>query len=211
MRGPKNHLKNQSPETDNTQVGPCQLRFAATDERRTEGLGCAGRGIDLQGFFDLKLSVLYILSMPEQSEKQIDPRMHSAEHILNGTMVQQFGCARSFTAHLEKKKSKCDYRFGRDLTAGEVSSLEAEVNAVISSDAVIREEFLDRQTAAQRYDLHRLPEDAGDTVRIIHVGDYDACPCSGPHVHSTREIGVFRIVSTTHENGVLRIRFKLDL
>ena len=78
-------------------------------------------------------------------------------------------------------------------------------------DAMIREEFLDRQMAAQQYDLHRLPEDAGDTVRIIHVGDYDACPCSGPHVHSTREIGVFRIVSTTHENGVLRIRFKLDL
>ena len=55
--------------------------------------------------------------MPTQSEKQIDPRMHSAEHILNGTMVKTFGCARSFTAHLEKKKSKCDYRFERDLTA----------------------------------------------------------------------------------------------
>lgn len=149
--------------------------------------------------------------MPDQSEKHIDPRMHSAEHILNGTMVKQFGCARSFTAHLEKKKSKCDYHFERDLTGEEVKALEAKVNAVINSDAAVREEFLDRRTAAQHYDLHRLPEDAGETVRIIHVGDYDACPCSGPHVHSTHEIGTFRIISTSHENGVLRIRFKLGL
>jgi misacylated tRNA(Ala) deacylase len=160
--------------------------------------------------FDLLPLVSYISNMIPQPEKQIDPRMHSAEHILNGTMVKTFGCARSFTAHLEKKKSKCDYRFDRDLTADEVKALEARVNDVIGSDAPVREEFLDRPTAAERYDLHRLPEDAGDTVRIIHVGDYDACPCSGPHVHSTREIGTFRIVSTTHENGILRIRFKLE-
>ncbi len=149
--------------------------------------------------------------MPNQSEKQIDPRMHSAEHILNGTMVQFFGCARSFTAHLEKKKSKCDYRFARDLTADEIKALEERVNEVIRSDAPVKEEFLDRQAAAGLYDLHRLPDDAGDTVRIIRVGEYDACPCSGPHVRSTREIGRFRIISTSHENGILRIRFKLEL
>jgi len=160
--------------------------------------------------FDLIPVVLYISTMPAQSEKQIDPRMHSAEHILNGTMVKTYGCARSFTAHLEKKKSKCDYRFERDLTAEEVKALEARINGVIASDAPVREEFLDRATAALHYDLRRLPEDAGETVRIIHVGDYDACPCSGPHVRSTREIGTFRIISTSHESGILRIRFKLD-
>ena len=149
--------------------------------------------------------------MPALSEKQIDPRMHSAEHILNGTMVKMFGCARSFTAHLEKRKSKCDYRFERDLTVDERLALEAKVNDVICSDAPVREEFLDRPVAASRFDLHRLPEDAGDTVRIIHVGTYDACPCSGPHVQSTSEIGTFRIISTSHENGILRVRFKLDL
>jgi misacylated tRNA(Ala) deacylase len=49
----------------------------------------------------------------------------------------------------------------------------------------------------------------GDIVRIVHIGDFDACPCSGVHVRSTREIGVFRIVSTTFEDGALRVRFKL--
>ena len=35
--------------------------------------------------------------------------MHSVEHILNQTMVRMFGCERSRNAHIERKKSKCDY------------------------------------------------------------------------------------------------------
>ena len=33
----------------------------------------------------------------------------TAEHILNRTMVSMFGCPRSRNAHIERKKSKCDY------------------------------------------------------------------------------------------------------
>lgn len=35
--------------------------------------------------------------------------MHTAEHLLNGTMVKMIGCKRSRNAHIERKKSKCDY------------------------------------------------------------------------------------------------------
>ena len=51
-------------------------------------------------------------------KKQYDPHMHSAEHILNQAMGRLFGCERCFSAHIEKKKSKCDYRFGRPLVKG---------------------------------------------------------------------------------------------
>jgi len=37
--------------------------------------------------------------------KTIDPRMHTAEHILNQTVVRVLGCERCFSAHIEKKKS----------------------------------------------------------------------------------------------------------
>ncbi len=46
--------------------------------------------------------------------------------------------------------------------------------------------------------------------RFVHIGDYDACPCSGNHVHTTMEIGQFRIISTAQEPGAFRIRFKLE-
>ncbi len=138
-----------------------------------------------------------------------DPRMHSAEHILNQTMVRMFDCGRCFRAHIEKKKSKCDYHFDRPLTDREIEDIQSRVNRVIESDLPVQEKFLPREEAQAQYTLDRLPEEAGDRIRIITVGDYDACPCIGPHVKSTRDIGTFRILSSGFEDGVLRIRFKL--
>ena len=143
-------------------------------------------------------------------KKEVDPRMHSAEHILTATLRVMFGCARPFTTHLEKKKSKADYRYARDLTTEEAKQVEARVNEVFARNLSVWEEFLLRSQAEQVYELARLPESAGVTIRIVHIGDYDACPCSGNHVHTTKEIGRFRIVSTTYESGALRVRFKLD-
>jgi misacylated tRNA(Ala) deacylase len=141
--------------------------------------------------------------------KEADPRMHSAEHVLTGALIQMFQCGRPFTTHLEKKKSKADYHFTREITAEEVREIERRVNDVVHQDLIVREEFVPRSEAADRFVLDRLPEEVGDTVRIVHIGDFDACPCSGVHVRSTREIGLFRIVSTTFEDGALRVRFKL--
>ena len=139
-----------------------------------------------------------------------DHRMHTAEHLLNQTMVRIFGVGRAFSSHIEKKKSKCDYRFQRNLTGEETAELEKRVNEAIKADLPVRESFVDREEAAGKLDLGRLPEGAGgEKLRVILIGDYDACPCIGPHVKSTGEIGGFRIVSTSFENGVLRIRFKL--
>ncbi|MCX6134375.1 MAG: hypothetical protein NTU47_11230 [Ignavibacteriales bacterium] len=144
------------------------------------------------------------------NRKEYDPRMHSAEHILNQTMVRMFNCGRAFSAHIEKKKSKCDYRFDRDLTQEEIATVEKKVNEVIGLDLPITESFLGREEAATRFMLSRLPEDAGNTIRVITIGEYDVCPCSGPHASTTKEIGSFKIGSTAFENGVLRIRFKLQ-
>ena len=143
-------------------------------------------------------------------EKEIDPRMHTAEHILNRTMVRMFGCGRCFSAHIEKKKSKCDYRFDRPLRDEEMKEIERTVNNIIEGDFPVTEEYLTREEAASHFALGRLPQDAGDRIRIIKVGDYDACPCAGLHVQSTGQLVAFRMISSSFENGVLRIRYKLS-
>lgn len=38
-----------------------------------------------------------------EHNKQEYPPMHTAEHILNQTMVRYFGCKRSMNAHIEKR------------------------------------------------------------------------------------------------------------
>ena len=141
--------------------------------------------------------------------KSYDPQMHTAEHILNQTMGRMFGCERSFSSHIEKKKSKCDYHFDRPLTSYEELELVKQVNEVISRNLEVKEQFLKTEDAVTKFNLSRLPEGAGDQVRIVTIGDYDTCPCIGPHVKNSSEIGVFQLVSSSCENGILRVRFKL--
>ena len=144
-----------------------------------------------------------------KSNKQYHPQMHSAEHILNQTMVRIFNSGRSFSNHIEKKKSKCDYHFSRNLTQQEIEEIESKVNEVIQQDLVVKEEFYSINEAETKFNLSKLPDDAGDKIRVIKIGEYDACPCSGMHVTHTNEIGNFKIISTDFNGGVLRVRFKL--
>ena len=134
---------------------------------------------------------------------------HTAEHILNQTMVRMFGCPRSRNAHVEKKKSKCDYILDAEPSAEQVVEIESTVNAVIAQNLDVTIEFMTREQAAAIVDLSKLPEDASDTLRIVRIGDYDACACIGAHVKNTSEIGTFKVISHSFENGVWRLRWKV--
>lgn len=145
-----------------------------------------------------------------EAKKSYHEPMHTTEHILNGTMDQLFGYGRAFSSHVEKKKSKCDYHFDRPLTEEEIQKIENTVNEVISRNLDVTEDFIGREEAEQQFNLSRLPESAGEMLRIIRIGDYDACPCIGTHVQNTSEIGRFKIISSDYNEGVLRIRFKRE-
>ena len=111
--------------------------------------------------------------------------------------------------HLHKK-SKCDYRFDRELKEEEIAEIQIRVNQIIQDDLMVTETLVSRETAGRIYNTEKLPDDVDGQVRIVHMGDYDACPCIGDHVTSTKEIGGFRITTTSYENDVLRIRYKLS-
>ena len=140
-------------------------------------------------------------------EKDYDPVMHTAEHLVNGTIARMLGCGRAFSTHIEKKKSKCDFRFPRNLTPEELERVEQTVNSQIAAKLGVRDELLSPDEAGARYSLERLPEGA-ESVRIVHIGDYDACPCIGRHVTNTAEIPPVSIISSDCTDGVLRVRFK---
>jgi misacylated tRNA(Ala) deacylase len=142
-------------------------------------------------------------------KKNYDPRMHSAEHILNQTMDRMFQCGRCLNAHIESKRSKCDYRFKKALTAAEIEEIQTRVNRIIQADLAVKEQLISKSEVLGRFNTEKLPDDVGDTIRIVSIGDYDLCPCIGPHVKSTSEIGKFLITSTDFRDGILRIRYKL--
>lgn len=134
---------------------------------------------------------------------------HSAEHLLNATMVKMFGCPRSKNAHIEKKKSKCDYILESKPTEEQVAVIEATMNEVIARNLDVTVEFMSRDQAALIVDLSKLPADASQTLRIVRIGDYDVCACIGAHVQNTSEIGTFKIISHSFENGLWRLRWKV--
>ena len=117
-----------------------------------------------------------------EHNKQEYPPMHTCEHIINQTMIRLFGCGRSVSAHIERKKSKLDYRLTACPTEEQIKNLENTGNQIIMQHLPVTTEFITQEEAKGRFDLKRLPEDASETVRVVKVGDYDECLCIGTHV-----------------------------
>ena len=143
--------------------------------------------------------------------KQEYPPMHTTEHIINQTMIRLFGCGRSISAHIERKKSKLDYLLAACPTEEEIKKLEEAVNEVIARQLPVTTEFITQEEAQGRFDLERLPDGASETVRVVKVGDYDDCLCIGVHVENPSEIGTVTIISHdwNEEAQRWRMRFKL--
>lgn len=137
------------------------------------------------------------------------PPMHTAEHLLNQTMVRMFGCERSRNAHIERKKSKINYTLKSEPTAEQIAEIERIMNDLIQQDIPVVYDFVTRDEIPKGVTLNKLPDDASETLRIVRIGDYDVCACIGAHVKSTGEIVSFHINSTSWNYGNFRIVFKV--
>ena len=137
------------------------------------------------------------------------PPMHTAEHLLNQTMVRMFGCERSRNAHIERKKSKINYTLKSEPTAEQIAEIERIMNDLIQQDIPVVSDFVTRDEIPEGVTLNKLPDDASETLRIVRIGDYDVCACIGAHVKSTGEIVSFHINSTSWNDGNFRIVFKV--
>ncbi len=148
--------------------------------------------------------------IPEEREVSFPPA-HTAEHLLNQTMIRLFGCERSFNAHIERKKSKMSFRLDHKPSRQEEKEIERRMNELIDADLTVSFEFVNKHQLPEGVSADRLPDDASETVRLVRIGDYDVCPCIGRHVRSTSQIGRFEMLGTNwdeHEH-VFRVRFKV--
>lgn len=150
----------------------------------------------------------YILNAHNKEEF---PPAHTAEHLLNQTMIRMFGCERSTNAHIERKKSKISYVLDHKPSRHEERDIERKMNELIDEDLPVSFEFVNRDNVPEGVSLDRQPEDASETLRLVRIGDYDVCPCIGKHVRSTSQIGRFEILGTNwdEEKHTFRIRFKI--
>ena len=139
------------------------------------------------------------------------PPAHTAEHLLNQTMIRMFGCERSTNAHVERKKSKISYVLSQKPDRKQEKEIERRMNELIAADLPVTFETVDRDHLPEGVDPSRLPEDASQTIRLVRIGDYDVCACIGKHVRSTSQIGRFELLGTNWDehSHTFRVRFKV--
>ena len=150
----------------------------------------------------------YLLN--EHNKEEFAPA-HTAEHLLNQTMICIFGCERSFNAHIERKKSKMSFHLDHKPTRQEEKEIERRMCELIDEDRPVTFEFVARDELPEGIDQSRLPDDASEPIRLVRIGDYDVCPCIGKHVRSTSQIGRFEMLGTNwdeHERS-FRVRVKI--
>ena len=157
-----------------------------------------------------------------EHNKEEFPPAHTAEHLLNQTMIRIFGCERSYNAQIERKKSKMSFYLDHKPSRQEEKEIERRMQEAIDEDMPVTFEFITRDELEERLQdggleaesaisLDRLPDDASETIRLVRIGDYDVCPCIGKHVRSTSQIGRFEMLGTNweeHERS-FRVRFKI--
>ena len=136
----------------------------------------------------------------EHNKQEYEPA-HTAEHLLNQTMIRMF----------ERKKSKINYNLSSCPTPEQVAEIERRMNELIQQDLPVTFEFVTRDNIPEGVVLDKLPEDASETLRIVRIGDYDICACIGSHVKSTKEIESFKITSTSYNERSFRIVYKVKV
>lgn len=186
-----------------------------TDEKIAIDFGCKRSvSIDVKACncrilkFNLPMDTDIIFN---EHNKEEFPPAHTAEHLLNQTMVRMFGCERSANAHIERKKSKMTFILDHKPSRKEEKAIEDRMNELIADDMPVTYEVVDRDNLPAGVTVDRLPDDASEKIRLVCIGDYDVCPCIGKHVRSTSQIGKFVMLGTNwdEQKRAFRIRFKI--
>lgn len=121
---------------------------------------------------------------------------HSGEHVLSGLVKSLFGFDNS-GFHLSDNEITTDYN--GFLNEQQLQLLEDKANEVILKNITIHCFYPDN---IDLYD-YRSKKEINEAIRLVEIEDVDCCACCAPHVHSTSEIGMIKILKAMkHKNGI---------
>ena len=126
---------------------------------------------------------------------------HSATHLMNAALRSVLGDHVLQKGSLvEADRLRFDFSHGAPLSAEEIRSIEAQVNAEILANSEVSKEVMPIEAARSKGALALFGEKYGEEVRVVSMGgDYSVEFCGGCHVDRTGDIGLFKIVS---ESGI---------
>ena len=127
---------------------------------------------------------------------------HSAEHIFSGLVYSKFGF-NNVGFHLSNNTATMDY--DGFLSPEDIKALEFRTNEIIIENRPIKAEYPEPERLQEIE--YRSKKELSGPVRIVTVEGVDVCACCAPHVRSTAEIGLFKVLSFEKYKGGVRIHY----
>lgn len=125
---------------------------------------------------------------------------HSGEHVLSGLAHREHGCE-NVGFHMGADCMTID--FDRELDAVQLERLETLANEAVREDLPVRAFFpAARELASMDY---RSKLELTENVRIVEIAGIDRCACCAPHVRSTGEIGLIKLLDFERHRGGVRL------
>jgi len=125
---------------------------------------------------------------------------HSATHILHYALrdilskdVHQAG------SMVAPERLRFDFSHNGPVGAGDLATIEEEINARIRENAEVVTEEMAYDDALKAGALAFFGDKYGDVVRVVRMGDFSTELCGGTHVQRTGDVGLFKLDS---EGGV---------
>lgn len=125
---------------------------------------------------------------------------HTAEHIVSGLLFSRFG-AHNRGFHLGERDVTLDVDI--PLSRAELDETETlACEAVFCNLPVIARYPSARELAGMQY---RCKLELTQNVRIVEIPGYDVCACCAPHVRTTGEIGIIKLLDFEKHKGGVRV------
>ena len=128
---------------------------------------------------------------------------HSGEHIVSGLIHARYGYD-NVGFHLGE--DGCTIDLSGELTRAQLDEIEDAANAVVWRNIPIVARFPDPEEL--RTLEYRSKLDLTENVRIVTIEGVDACACCAPHVGTTGEVGVIKLLDAMRHRGGVRTWMK---
>ena len=128
---------------------------------------------------------------------------HTGEHIVSGLVHARWGYE-NVGFHLGS--DGCTLDFDGELTRAQIDEVEAAANAAVWEDRPVTARF----PAAEELKTlsYRSKLDLTENVRLVTVEGIDVCACCAPHVASTGQVGLIKLLDFMRHRGGVRIWLK---